>query len=176
MKRFVTPELMRWPLIASQFGNELLSTDIFATPGIDADSKAVTRWEDFRKRVIEHNVRVVAKFYTRIRMDRLQTLLDLGEEEAESYLSKLVTQKTVYARIDRPSRIVDFKEPRDSNEVLNEWSGNMKGLLGLLERVDHLITKVLYHRLSSLILVSLPTSFLPVFLNISWKRKEKEIC
>jgi len=25
--------------------------------------------------------------------------------------------------------------------VLNEWSGNMKSLLGHLERIDHLITK-----------------------------------
>lgn len=30
---------------------------------------------------------------------------------------------------------------RDADEVLNEWSGSVKGLLGLLERIDHLITK-----------------------------------
>jgi 26S proteasome regulatory subunit N5 len=75
-------------------------------------------------------------------MDRLKVLLDLDEDEAESYLSQLVTQKTVYAKIDRPARIISFAEPRDADDVLNEWSGNMKSLLGLLERIDHLITKV----------------------------------
>lgn len=55
--------------------------------------------------------------------------------------SELVTSKTIYARIDRPARLVSFKRPADADDVLNEWSGNMKSLLGLLERIDHLITK-----------------------------------
>ena len=59
----------------------------------------------------------------------------------EKYISELVTAKTVYAKIDRPARVVNFAKPRDADDVLNEWSGNMKSLLGLLERIDHLITK-----------------------------------
>ena len=34
-----------------------------------------------------------------------------------------------------------FAKPRDADDTLNEWSHNMKSLLGLLERIDHLITK-----------------------------------
>ena len=94
-----------------------------------------------RKRVIEHNVRVIAKYYTRIHTKRLTQLLDLSQEETEKYISDLVTSKTVYARIDRPAGIVSFEKRRDADDVLNEWSGNMKSLLGLLERIDHLITK-----------------------------------
>jgi len=86
-------------------------------------------------------VRVVAKYYTRIQMGRLTQLLDLTEDETEKYISELVTSKTVYAKIDRPARIVSFARPRDADDVLNEWSSNMKSLLGLLERIDHLITK-----------------------------------
>lgn len=74
-------------------------------------------------------------------MPRLTQLLDLTEDETEKYISELVTAKTVYAKIDRPARIVNFAKPRDADDVLNEWSGNMKSLLGLLERIDHLITK-----------------------------------
>lgn len=91
--------------------------------------------------MIEHNVRVIAKYYTRIQMSRLTQLLDLAEDETEKYISELVTSKTVYAKIDRPARIVSFAKPRDADDVLNEWSHNMKSLLGLLERIDHLITK-----------------------------------
>lgn len=133
---------MRWPEVAKIFGPHLCGTDVFdAAPNQSADKKANKRWEDLRKRVIEHNVRVVAKYYTRIQVPRLTQLLDLTEDETEKYISELVTAKTVYAKIDRPARIVNFAKPRDADDVLNEWSGNMKSLLGHLERIDHLITK-----------------------------------
>jgi len=140
LKLFTVHELMRWPEVSKEFGPHLCSTDVFdAQPGNDED--AHTRWEDLRKRVIEHNVRVVAKYYTRIQMKRLTQLLDLTEDETEKYISELVTSKTVYAKIDRPARIVSFAKPKDADDVLNDWSHNMKSLLGLLERIDHLITK-----------------------------------
>ena len=141
---FTKPELMRWPNIEANYGPHLTSTDIFAaseTDGKGEDPKAHARWLDFRKRVIEHNVRVVAKYYTRIHLPRLTELLDLSASETEKYIADLVVSKTIYARIDRPAQIVSFERKRDADEVLNEWSGNMKGLLGLLERIDHLITK-----------------------------------
>ncbi|KAI9846026.1 MAG: hypothetical protein M1838_001476 [Thelocarpon superellum] len=142
LKLFTVPELMRWPLISERFGAHLCATPVFDdAPGQSDDGKAHQRWQDLRKRVIEHNVRVIAKYYTRIDLGRLTQLLDLTEEETEKYISQLVTAKTVYAKIDRPARIVSFARPRDADDVLNEWSGNMKTLLGLLERIDHLITK-----------------------------------
>ncbi|EEQ35302.1 proteasome regulatory particle subunit [Microsporum canis] len=142
VKLFTMNELMRWPMVAEQFGPHLCSTDVFdASTNHTADDKPYQRWQDLRKRVIEHNVRVVAKYYTRIEMGRLTELLDLDEEETEKYISDLVTSKTIYAKIDRPARLVNFAKPRDADDVLNEWSSNMKSLLGLLERIDHLITK-----------------------------------
>lgn len=141
LKLFTLPELMRWPSVAENYGAHLCSTDIFDTTASEKDPKAHQRWLDFRKRVIEHNVRVVAKYYTRIHFKRLTELLDLSEEETEKYISDLVVSKTIYAKIDRPARLVTFEKRRDADEVLNEWSGNMKSLLGLLERIDHLITK-----------------------------------
>jgi len=141
VKLFTVPELMRWPMVAKQFGSHLTSTDVFDEEKDQDDPQAFKRWDDLRKRVIEHNVRVVAKYYTRIQIPRLTQLLDLKEDETEKYISELVTAKTIYAKIDRPARIVNFAKPRDADDVLNEWSGNMKSLLGLLERIDHLITK-----------------------------------
>jgi 26S proteasome regulatory subunit N5 len=133
---------MRWPEVSKMFGPHLCSTEIFkSSAGTKGEEKAHQRWQDLRKRVIEHNVRVVAKYYTRIQMGRLTQLLDLTEDETEKYISDLVTSKTVFAKIDRPARIVSFAKPRDADDILNEWSSNMKSLLGLLERIDHLITK-----------------------------------
>ena len=141
LKLFTVPELMRWPSIEQNYGAHLTSTDIFSAQSSSKDPKAHQRWQDFRKRVIEHNVRVIAKYYTRIHFSRLTTLLDLPAAETEKYISDLVTNKTIHARIDRPAQVVTFEKKRDADEVLNEWSGNMKSLLGLLERIDHLITK-----------------------------------
>ncbi|KAF9888378.1 hypothetical protein FE257_008656 [Aspergillus nanangensis] len=142
VKLFTVHELMRWPMVSEQFGPHLCKTDVFnPTPSQSADDQPYKRWQDLRKRVIEHNVRVVAKYYTRIQMGRLTELLDLTEEETEKYISELVTSKTIFAKIDRPARLVNFAKPRDADDVLNEWSSDMKSLLGLLERIDHLITK-----------------------------------
>lgn len=146
LKLFTISELMRWPLVSEQYGPHLCSDDVFSEkPDLPSasteDGRSHQRWLDLRKRVIEHNVRVVAKYYTRIQFSRLTQLLDLSEEETEKYISDLVTSKTIYAKIDRPARMVNFKKPSDADDVLNEWSGNMKSLLGLLERIDHLITK-----------------------------------
>ncbi|KAJ5885166.1 hypothetical protein N7495_009676 [Penicillium taxi] len=142
IKLFTIPELMRWPVVSEQFGAHLCGTDVFdAQAQPSTENQAHRRWQDLRKRVIEHNVRVVAKYYTRIQMSRLTQLLDLTEDETEKYISDLVTSKTIYAKIDRPARLVNFAKPRDADDVLNEWSSDMKSLLGLLERIDHLITK-----------------------------------
>jgi len=145
LKLFTIPELMRWPMVSQEFGPHLCSSDVFSgTPAKSAPSNthdAAQRFSDLRKRVIEHNVRVIAKYYTRIQFSRLTALLDLSEDETEKYISELVTAKTIYAKIDRPARLVSFKKPASADDILNVWSGDMKGLLGLLERIDHLITK-----------------------------------
>lgn len=141
LKQFTISELMRWPMVEAQYGEHLCGTDIFSNDKNDKDAKAFTRYDALRHRVIEHNVRVVAKYYTRITFPRLTELLDLSEDETEKYISDLVTKKTVYARIDRPAKVVNFEVKRGPDEVLDEWSGSMKGLLGLLERVGHLIQR-----------------------------------
>ncbi|KAK5096837.1 proteasome regulatory particle subunit [Lithohypha guttulata] len=141
LKQFTISELMRWPMVEERFGKHLCSTDVFSKTPDTKDPKANTRYQALRQRVIEHNVRVVAKYYTRITFGRLCELLDLSEEETEKYISDLVTKKTVYARIDRPARVVSFEVKRGPDEVLDEWSSSMRGLLQLLERVGHLMQR-----------------------------------
>ncbi|KAH0844558.1 hypothetical protein AYO21_08552 [Fonsecaea monophora] len=141
LKQFTIPELMRWPMVEQQYGEHLCSTDIFSKTPDASDPQAHTRYEALRHRVIEHNVRVIAKYYTRITFPRLTELLDLSDDETEKYISDLVTKKTVYARIDRPARVVSFEVKRGPDEVLDEWGNSMKGLLQLLERVGHLMQR-----------------------------------
>ncbi|KAI0785093.1 PCI-domain-containing protein [Abortiporus biennis] len=125
VKCFTTPELMRWPGIEQIYGSHLRKTTIF---------KSDKLWEDLHTRIIEHNIRIVAKYYTRITLARLTTLLDLTPEQAEQTLSRLVVSGTVWARIDRPAGIVNFRSARGAEEVMNDWSSDMQKLLSLVEK------------------------------------------
>ncbi|KAK4705132.1 26S proteasome regulatory subunit N5, partial [Phenoliferia sp. Uapishka_3] len=149
---FTTPELMRWPGIEALYGASLRQTKVFGpkgTAGVVGDieeeeaeaDKGDSRWEVLHGRVVEHNIRTVAKYYTRITISRLSTLLDLDAAKTEEFLSRLVVNKTVYARIDRPAGIVNFKAPRSGDAVLNDWSADVSKLMGLIEKSTHLIAK-----------------------------------
>lgn len=127
---------MRWPKIEEGYGQELQQTFVFSKT-----SEGEKRWKELHNRVIEHNIRVVAKYYTRVTTKRLMQLLDLNERDTEEFLSKLVVSKTIYARVDRPAGIVSFQVKKDANQVLNDWSSDINSLLNLVEKTCHLISK-----------------------------------
>ncbi|RCH87488.1 26S proteasome non-ATPase regulatory subunit 12 [Rhizopus azygosporus] len=136
-KLFVTTEIMRWVSIEQTYGS-LLSQSIAFNRSTEEGQK---RWKEFHHRVIEHNIRVIAKYYTRITTKRLTQLLDLNEKDTEEFLSKLVVTKTIYARIDRIAGIINFQPKRDANQILNDWSSDINSLLNLIEKTCHLISK-----------------------------------
>jgi len=96
-------------------------------------------WSDLKDRVIEHNVRVIAKFYTRITMKRLSELLDLSESEAESYVSRLVVSKDITARIDRPAGCVTLGTRSGPAQTIDRWADDVSSLVLLVEDATHLI-------------------------------------
>jgi hypothetical protein len=80
------------------------------------------------------NVRTIAKYYTRIALSRLQALLDLDIQQTEETLARLVVGGTIWARVDRPAGIVNFRAKRSAEDVMNDWSSDMQKLLGLVEK------------------------------------------
>ncbi|KAJ6621119.1 PCI domain-containing protein [Mycena sp. CBHHK59/15] len=125
VKCFTTRELMRWPGIETIYGEFLRKTPVFSTE---------KRWEDLHTRVIEHNVRVVAQYYTRITLPRVTSLLDLNQKQTEETIARLVVAGTIWARIDRPAGIVNFRSQRSPEDVMNDWSSDMQKLLGVVEK------------------------------------------
>lgn len=85
---------------------------------------------------------MVAAYYSRITLSRLTELLDLPPLTTERTLCKLVTDKTIYARIDRPAGIVTFKQKKNPTAVLNAWTTDIDKMLGLVEKTSHLVSKV----------------------------------
>jgi len=144
LKLFKTDELMEWRNLTSIYEKEFRDglPDSPATGVFDRNTdRGNKRWEDFKKRVVEHNIRIMGKYYTRMSMKRMAELLDLSVDESEEFLSNLVTSKTVFAKIDRPAGIVTFRPIKDANDILNEWSHNVADLMSLLNKTTHLITK-----------------------------------
>jgi len=132
LKRFITVELIRWERVNAIYREELCShLEYFPASG--------GLWPDLHKRVVEHNIRVISTYYTRITMTRLSELLELRQEEAETFVSDLVSKKSIFAKIDRPKGVVVFVKGQDPNDTLNNWSENVGNLLDLLEKTTHLI-------------------------------------
>ncbi len=136
VKLFTTNELMRWPIVQKTYEPVLNEDDL--TFGGEANKH---HWEDLQKRVIEHNLRVISEYYSRITLLRLNELLDLTESQTETYISDLVNQGIIYAKVNRPAKIVNFEKPKNSSQLLNEWSHNVDELLEHIETIGHLITK-----------------------------------
>ncbi|KAJ1751300.1 proteasome regulatory particle subunit [Coemansia sp. RSA 989] len=118
VKIFTTMELTRWSVVEQNTDKQVL-----------------------RDRVIEHNVRVIAKYYLRATIQQLTRLLELSADEVETFISKAVVSGTIYARIDRPAGIVTFAQPREGEEQLNAWASDVNKLLSLVEKTTHLISK-----------------------------------
>lgn len=142
---FAAPELIRWSAdIEAVYAAPLLDVSPFAgTRPADAQPSA---WHDLRARVVEHNVRVVAKYYTRIGVARLAQLLELTPAEAERAVAEQVvgtpaTPETarIYARIDRPAGIVRFGKPSDAAVLLDQWARQIGDLITLVDDTCQLI-------------------------------------
>lgn len=97
--------------------------------------------ETMRKRVIEHGLRTISKYYTRIRLERLAQLLVLTVDELEQRIIDLVFADNFYARIDRPKGIVTFKKQKKVSEVADEFSDNIAKVCKLVDKANSLIEK-----------------------------------
>lgn len=97
---FTTAELIKWGGLIDIYETELRSnaTDVFSKT-----DKGNERWTKLKDRVVEHNIRMMATYYTRIHLTRMAELLDLSRKESEECLCQLVVSGTVVARIDRKS-------------------------------------------------------------------------
>ncbi|KAH3764933.1 26S proteasome non-ATPase regulatory subunit 12 [Pelomyxa schiedti] len=139
VQKFTTQELISWPetkefLSPTATDPGITEVDVFATG--DPNS---TSWSDLRDRVIAHNLRVIARYYTQITFKRLVQLLSLTPEELEDKLSIAVVSKDIYARLDRPAGIVRFGKRMDASDVLNDWATKLDQHVKLVDDTCHLI-------------------------------------
>eukprot|EP00252_Welwitschia_mirabilis_P017915 TRINITY_DN3994_c0_g1_i1.p1 TRINITY_DN3994_c0_g1~~TRINITY_DN3994_c0_g1_i1.p1 ORF type:complete len:476 (-),score=111.90 TRINITY_DN3994_c0_g1_i1:148-1575(-) len=136
LKLFITMEVIQWVPFWETYESEFMQERNMI--GGSLGEKAA---ENLRQRVIEHNILVVSKYYSRIGLARLAQLLCLSVQETEKHLSDMVVLKALVAKVDRPAGIVSFHTTKDHNEVLNSWAVNIEKLLDLVEKSCHQIHK-----------------------------------
>jgi len=135
LKQLVTMEVIQWTSLWEFYRNEYENEKLLGG-ALGAKTE-----EDLKLRIIEHNILVVSKYYSRITLKRIADLLCLSLQEAEKHLSDMVNSKSLIAKIDRPMGVVSFRTAQDSNGVLNSWATNLEKLLDLVEKSCHQIHK-----------------------------------
>ncbi|EFN56675.1 hypothetical protein CHLNCDRAFT_56118 [Chlorella variabilis] len=143
LKKFSSKEVLWWKHVESEYGPE-----VEAQAEVFGGEEGARRKEDFKLRVIEHNLQasaapcaVIGGYYARITLQRLAQMLDLTPDEAEKHLSDLVVGGSLAAKIDRPAGIIRFSKRAGASEALNGWSGNIGRLLVLVEKTCQQIQK-----------------------------------
>lgn len=104
-------------------------------------SSGAQRWNDLHKRIAQHNIRVIASYYSRITSARLASLLKLDESKTEVLLSEMVSTKQLYGKMDRPAGIISFVRPQPATEILHTYANDLSSLLQLVEKTCHMISK-----------------------------------
>jgi 26S proteasome regulatory subunit N5 len=132
---FLSSEIIKYNEFIKNFKEKLFKHEIFLN-----DEK---KWDDLKDRIVEHNIRIISMYYSRITTKRLANLLNLNEDETEQFVSKMVQLKTISAKIDRIDGIISFIKNKDSNEILNNWSNDTYSILSMVDKSVHLINKEL---------------------------------
>lgn len=136
---FTTNELIHWSSIESLYKSEFDNTPIF--------KGEEENYKNLQKRIVEHNLRIINKYYNFIKLDRLSYLLQLNNEELEKCVSELVNSGMISAKINRPQGIIKFdkvgsKQNNESiNSLLNDWCYDVDKLLEEVDQIGHLINK-----------------------------------
>ncbi len=92
-------------------------------------------------RIIEHNIRVFHKYYSRIHSHRMAAMLGLTVDSLEEQLSEMSSNEDIFVKIDRPKGIISFAAPSAPEEVLSSWAGGISSMLSLMESTCHLINR-----------------------------------
>lgn len=135
VKTFIRQELATWPLADEK---ELKAHAVFQDQPHEGGA---ARWEMFRKRLNQHNIKVVSQYYDQIQTPRLCELLGLSDKETEEELSELVCGKFVHAKIDRPAGTIKFGQKANYTDTLNNWGDSISKMLDLVENTCHFIQK-----------------------------------
>jgi len=117
----------------------LLGKEIGKVPSEIQALLSPEKWNLLRRRINQHNIRVVQSYYSKITLNRLAELLEYTVDETEAEIRDMVSYMGFSAKINRPEKYIYFAKPSEPQNQLNEWGSDIFGLLNRLEEITHLI-------------------------------------
>jgi len=146
LELFINEEIIQWKDTVVKNFEQLLRRGTPTSPAPPSvfafNDDGEKRWKTFKERVGEHNIRMVAKYYTQITFERMAELLEFPVDEMESFLCNLIVTGVIPdAKIHRPSRIINLRARKANIETLDQWGSNVHKLTDILNKVSHLILK-----------------------------------
>lgn len=87
--------------------------------------------EEFKIAIIEHNIFMIKKFVSKIKIDQLALILGLTIDEAIDFISLIVNEKFVDIKINQINGIVDFGDKKSDGKLVD--------VLNKLVNATHLI-------------------------------------
>lgn len=97
---------------------------------------------NFRKQLIQHNIRIIASYYERISIKRISILVGVDWDTTEAEICEMINNKLVSAKIDRPGGVINFKKlGQNENEILNNWRFDIHKILDLVDHTANLINR-----------------------------------
>ena len=148
LRRFLSAELV--PFDAAHVENDVRGFEPFRE---DVTEHSSIHLQEFLRQLIQHNIRTIQTYYSRIRLNRLAQLAGVASDLAERELCDMVVKKTgVSAKINRMQGVVVFKKggvegtasastEKNANEALNEWNFDVRLMLDKIEQTCHLINR-----------------------------------
>lgn len=137
LRLFMSKELINFDTFNADFGSVLAENEMFSE-NTKHGRKCISELKD---RLIEHNIRIIAMYYSRIHLQRMSELLNLPSNRCEEYLSKLANSDTIRVKIDRPVGIIYFTTKKSASDILNNWANDVNQLMSLVNKTCHLINK-----------------------------------
>lgn len=94
------------------------------------------------RQLVQHNIRVIERYYSRITLARMSQCVGVSIERAENELCDMVVNKRIQAKINRLAGIVVFsKRKQFTNDRLNAWNYDLKVTLDKIEQTCQLINR-----------------------------------
>lgn len=106
VRKMLTYELM--PLDEAEIESQMSSFEPFAAQTRNCKQ----HMRDLIRQLIQHNLRVIERYYSKIRLERLAALVGVSLQRAEQEVCDMVVNKRVLAKINRLEGIVVFNFKR----------------------------------------------------------------
>lgn len=92
-----------------------------------------------RERVLQYNILVVSKYYSRIDIRRMKEILKIDEKIFLEVIVDMIRNKLIVGKIGQIKEIVEFeKEQRD----VEEWSESINSFLEAVIKINHSVSNV----------------------------------